>query len=179
MTSQSEFGAITRLVVKHARDAFQNAESIAAQWQALNFTAAPDFARAVEQYESFLELLHASGREVTFLPQAEGVGLDSIYVRDAAVVCDRGIILCRMGKPLRQGEPGAQETALRALGYPIIGTIQPPGQLEGGDVAWLDQRTLAVGRGYRTNDSGIAQLRDLLGDTIDELIIVALPHWRG
>ncbi|MEO5717820.1 MAG: arginine deiminase family protein, partial [Chthoniobacterales bacterium] len=42
-----------------------------------------------------------------------------------------------------------------------------------------DQRTLAVGRGYRTNDSGIAQLRDLLGDTIDELIIVALPHWRG
>jgi N-dimethylarginine dimethylaminohydrolase len=44
---------------------------------------------------------------------------------------------------------------------------------------WLDRRTLAVGRGYRTNDVGIAQLRALLGDAIDELVVVHLPHWRG
>ena len=43
----------------------------------------------------------------------------------------------------------------------------------------MDERTIAVGRGYRTNDSGIAQLRALLGDSIDELITVPLPHWRG
>ena len=84
-----------------------------------------------------------------------------------------------MGKPQRLGEPAAQDAALRALGYPIAGAIQPPGRLEGGDVVWLDERTLAVGRGYRTNDDGIAQLRQLLGDSIDELIVVALPHWRG
>ena len=105
--------------------------------------------------------------------------MDSIYVRDAAVVCDRGVVLCRMGKPLRSGEPAAQEAAFRGLGLTILGTIQPPGKLEGGDVAWLDERTLAVGRGYRTNDSGIAQLREFLGDSIDELITVPLPHWRG
>ena len=61
----------------------------------------------------------------------------------------------------------------------MVGTIQPPGRLEGGDVVWLDERTMAVGRGYRTNDAGIAQLRVLLGDSIDELIVVALPHWQG
>src|SRR2546426_3965686 len=44
---------------------------------------------------------------------------------------------------------------------------------------WLDQRTLAVGRGYRTNDAGIGQLRALLAGSIDELIVVPLPHWRG
>ena len=44
---------------------------------------------------------------------------------------------------------------------------------------WLDGRTIAVGRGYRTNDEGIRQLRALLGDSIDELIVVPLPHWRG
>lgn len=179
MTSQSEYGTITRLVIKHARDAFQGAEAIAAEWQALNFTAAPDFPRAVHQYESLLDLLRSSGCEINLLPKAEGVGLDSIYVRDAAVVCDRGIILCQMGKPLRRGEPAAHEVTLRALGYPIVGAIQAPGQLEGGDVAWLDERTIAVGRGYRTNDSGIAQLREFLGETIDELITVPLPHWRG
>src|SRR5476651_1436095 len=57
--------------------------------------------------------------------------------------------------------------------------IQPPGRLEGGDVVWLDERTIVVGRGYRTNDAGIAQLRVLLGDSIDELLTVPLPHWRG
>ncbi len=44
---------------------------------------------------------------------------------------------------------------------------------------WLDDRTIVVGRGYRTNDEGIRQLRALLADSIDELIVVPLPHWRG
>ena len=179
MTAQSEVGKITRLVVKHARDAFAGQETIAAQWHDLNFTAAPDFARAVDQYESFLALLRGAGCEITLLAPAQGVGLDSIYVRDPVVVSNRGIILCNMGKPPRTGEPLAHEAALRALGCHILGTIQPPGLLEGGDVAWLDERTIVVGRGYRTNDSGITQLRTLLGDSIDELFVVPLPHWRG
>lgn len=178
MKSQSETGKITRLVVKHARDAFHGPEAIAAQWRDLDFTAAPDFARAVEQYDRFLALLGSTGCEITMLPKAEGVGLDSIYVRDASIVCDRGVILCQMGKPQREREPAAQEAVLRALDCPILGRIQSPGRLEGGDVAWLDKRTIAVGRGYRTNDAGITQLRALLGDGI-ELLIVPLPHWRG
>ena len=44
---------------------------------------------------------------------------------------------------------------------------------------WIGERTIAVGRGYRTNDEGIRQLRELLTDCIDELIVVPLPHWRG
>ncbi|HEX4666500.1 MAG TPA: arginine deiminase family protein [Chthoniobacterales bacterium] len=178
-SGQSEVGAIKRLIVKHARDAFQSPETIAAEWQALNFTAPPDFQKAVEQYEAFLDLLRGPGCEITFQPEANDVGPDSIYVRDASVVCDRGIILCRMGKARRAAEPAAQEAVWRALGCNIIGTIRPPGLLEGGDVVWLDERTVAVGRGYRTNDSGIAQLRSFLGDCVDELITVPLPHWRG
>ena len=179
MNSQSEVGTITRLVMKHAQDAFQGPENIAAEWQGLNFTAAPDFELAITQYNRFLALLDGLGCEITMLPKTEGAGLDSIYVRDGSIVCDRGVILCQMGKPQRAGEPAAQETALRALGCPILGTIQPPGRLEGGDVAWLDERTIAIGRGYRTNDAGIAQLRAFLGDNIDEFITVPLPHWRG
>ena len=178
MTSQSEVGRLTRLVVKHAEDAFQGPETIAAEWRELNFSSPPDYARAVEQYDRFLALLDSSGCEITMLPKAEDAGLDSIYVRDASIVCNRGAILCRMGKPQRESEPAAQEAALHALGYPILGRIRPPGRLEGGDVAWLDERTLAVGRGYRTNDAGIAQLRALLGEEI-EVLTVPLPHWRG
>ena len=46
-------------------------------------------------------------------------------------------------------------------------------------MVWLGPRTLAVGIGYRSNTEGAAQLRRLLGHSIDELIEVPLPHWRG
>lgn len=178
-TAQSEIGTISRLVVKHARDAFHNPQRIAEEWRALNFTSAPDFEKAVLQYDRFAELLGECGASLHFLPPSLGAGLDSIYVRDGSIVCDRGVIFCSMGKPLRQDEPRLQEVAFRAMGHPIAGSIAPPGRLEGGDVVWLDQRTVAVGRGYRTNAEGIRQLHALLGEAADEVIAVVLPHWRG
>lgn len=178
-SAQTEVGQLTRVVLKHARDAFRGADAIAGEWQALNFTDAPEFDRAVAEYRRFAQLLSETGARVEYLPPAAGVGLDSIYVRDASILCDRGAILCRMGKALRAGEPAAQADAFAALGVPVLGAIEPPGRLEGGDVAWLGPRTLAVGRGYRTNDEGIRQLRALAGASLDELIVVPLPHWRG
>ena len=175
----SEVDRLARLVVKHPKDAFRSQEIVDEEWRALGFTEAPDFSGAVAEYERFLELLSQSGAEILSLPVADDVGLDSIYTRDASVACDRGVILCSMGKPLRAGEPAAQGAAFARWGIPVVGRIEPPGRLEGGDVVWLDDRTIVVGRGYRTNDEGIGQLRSLLADSIDELIVVPLPHWRG
>lgn len=179
LTAQSEVGALERVLLKHPRDAFLSRERIAAEWKDLGYLAPPDLVRAVEEYERFLELLEGAGVRVDLLPPAEGVGLDSLYVRDASVMTDRGVVMCRMGKTARGGEPRAQAAALRALGLPIVGEIRGEGCLEGGDVVWLDRRTLAVGRGYRTNDEGIGQLRALVQDEIDRLITVPLPHYRG
>jgi len=176
---QSEIGAIKQLLLKHARDAFVSDDAIARQWRQLNYTSPPDFSRAVDEYDHFVEILKSLEIEVHFLPKNDTVGLDAIYVRDAAVLCDKGAILCNMGKVARQTEPAALEPAFRSLGIPIHGAITDEGRLEGGDVVWLGERTLAVGRGYRTNDEGVRQLRELLGDCIDELIVVPLPHWRG
>lgn len=177
-TAQSEYGTLRRLVLKHPRDGFHDAARIAREWKPLNFTAPPDLGRAAAEYDAFVEILRASGTDIYLLEDTPGTGLDSIYVRDASIACDRGLILCRMGKPQREEEPAAQEAAFRALGLNVLGTIQPPGRIEGGDVAWLDARTLAAGRGYRTNDQGIAQMRAHLGPEV-EVVIVPLPHWRG
>ena len=179
---QSEFAPLERVVLKHPREAFIDQATIAAQWRSLGFSGAPDLERAASEFDALVDLLRAGGAEVHLLPRDDRTTLDSIYVRDAAIVCDRGAIICRMGKAARLQEAPAQERALAALSptaVPIIGRIEPPGTVEGGDVAWLDRRTLAIGRGYRTNDEGIRQLRRLLGDSIDELIVVPLPHWRG
>ena len=158
---------------------FGGPEQLAREWRDLGFTAAPDFGRALDEYERFLAVLREAGAQIDFLPHTDGATMDSLYARDASVVCDRGVILCRMGKPLRQFEPDAHGDTSRTLGIRILGRIEAPGRLEGGDVVWLDQRTVSVGRGYRTNAAGIEQLHHLLGDLVDQVIGVALPHWRG
>jgi N-dimethylarginine dimethylaminohydrolase len=174
----NEWGRIASLVVKHPREGFRDARRIAGEWRALNFTAAPDFDRACEEYDAFLAALADGDATVHRLPDASGAGLDSIYVRDASVLVPSGVVLARMGKSARLAEPDAQAETFAALDVPIAGRIEPPGQLEGGDVVWFDERTLAVGRGYRTNDAGIDQLRSLAGADVD-VIVVPLPHWRG
>ena len=54
-----------------------------------------------------------------------------------------------------------------------------PGTVEGGDVAWLDERTLAVGHTYRTNAEGIRQLKTMVEPLGVEVIVVNLPHYKG
>ena len=173
-------GRLTRVLLKHPRDAFVTPDRLARQWRELNFTAAPDLGRAVEEFEAFAAILRGRGATVDLLPTDAETTLDSIYVRDAAIVTPAGIVLCRMGKAQRAAEPTAQrrwfETAPDAP--PIAGTIAAPGTLEGGDVLWIDDRTLAVGRGYRTNAAGIHQLRALVSPRVD-VVEVPLPHWRG
>jgi N-dimethylarginine dimethylaminohydrolase len=176
----SEVDRLTRVAVKHPRDAFIDMQTIARQWQELHFSAPPDLDRASREHDLLVAALSASGAQIHLLPRDDGTTLDSIYVRDASIVCERGLILCAMGKPQRSEEPAAQERACVAGHMPaaIAGRIESPGRVEGGDVIWLDSRTLVVGRGYRTNAEGIRQLRAILGNDVD-LVQVPLPHWRG
>ena len=174
----SEVDRLIRVAVKHPRDAFVDDATIARQWQDLGFTAPPDLARASREHDRFVEALHSAGATVHLLPRDETTTLDSIYARDAALVCAKGLILCRMGKPQRSEEPAAIGRALDGGQMPICGRIEPPGRIEGGDVIWIDSRTLVVGRGYRTNAEGIRQLRAILGREVD-VVEVPLPHWRG
>jgi N-dimethylarginine dimethylaminohydrolase len=178
MSAFNEFGELRRVALKHARDAFSAPGRRGDEWRALNFTAPPDLGLAIEQYDAFRELVRASGVRIEELLPEPGLTLDAIYVRDASIVTPRGVVLCRMGKAARQGEPDAQRRAFESLGVTVAGAIEPPGLIEGGDVLWFDERTVAVGRGYRTNDAGIDQLRDVLGPEVT-IIVVQLPHYRG
>ncbi|MDQ3822366.1 MAG: arginine deiminase family protein, partial [Actinomycetota bacterium] len=55
--------------------------------------------------------------------------------------------------------------------------LDAPALAEGGDTVWLDERTLLVGRGYRTNDAGVDALRAALPGV--EVIAFDLPHLHG
>lgn len=173
-----EVSRIERFLLRRAEDAFVSNEAIERQWQTLNYLDPPDFARARAEYERFVALISGCGITIDFLRTDRPLSLDSIYVRDAAVATPGGMILGSMGKPAREVEPKAVAECFQALGVPIKGAIDGAGRLEGGDVVWLDKQTVVVGRGHRTNDEGIKQLKHLLGDAI-EVLAVPLPHWKG
>ena len=176
---RNEFSPIRRVLLKHPREAWVSQANVRGQWPALGYTAEPDLEKACAEYDAFAEVLRQAGAEVVYLPADGRTGLDSIYVRDPAVVAPGGIVLGRMGKALRQGEPAALGDFWRGQGWPVAGAIQAPGTLEGGDVVWLDGRTVAVGHGYRTNAEGIRQLSAIVAPHGVEVLEVPLPHWDG
>lgn len=180
ITSHAEYGLIQSLILKHARDAFQDRETISKQWKELNFLSEPDLEGATREYSSFYDLVTGKGRaSVILLPQDSSVTLDSIYCRDACLATDYGLILCNMGKPARAGEPGAIKRTCESNSIKVLGQITAPGTVEGGDCAWVDHKTLAVGLTYRTNAAGISQLRSMLEPHGVSIIEVHLPHYRG
>jgi arginine deiminase len=176
---QSEVNQIKSILLKHPKDAFKSQDDIQTQWKELNYLASPDFDKALKEYDNFVEYLKISVPEIYYLPRNDKTGLDSIYVHDPVIITNKGAILCNMGKEKRRAESQAAGEFLLKMGIPILGSITGEGRLEGGDVVWINERILAVGMGYRTNEEGIRQLRALTRYFVDEFIVVPLPHWKG
>lgn len=178
-TCHSETGKIKSLFIKNVQQAFINDAHIDAHWQELNFLSKPGFNNASDEYKTFELILKDQGAQLFYLPPDDSVNMDSIYCRDAAIATNKGMIICNMGKAARINEPAAEKKAFDAQGIPVLGSIIAPGTVEGGDVAWLDENTLAVGHTYRTNEEGIRQLTALLQPMGVTVITVPLPHYKG
>jgi dimethylargininase len=146
-------------------------------WRAYGWRAEPDFARLEAEHEAFRSLLAEAGAEVVVAETPLPACPDAIYVYDPALVSDRGALLLRPGKPGRRVEVDAMAADLVEAGVPIAARLEAPAAAEGGDTLWLDEHTLLVGRGYRTNDAGVAALREAVPDA--DVIALDLPHWRG
>ena len=146
------------------------------RWQEYGWRAAPDPVRIVEEHEALVAALEAAGAEVV-VGEALDSALDAIYVHDPAAVTSRGAVLLRPGKELRQVEVDAIERDFAAAGVEVLARLEAPATAEGGDMLWLDEHTLVVGHGYRTNDAGIDALRTALPDV--EVLAVDLPHYHG
>jgi N-dimethylarginine dimethylaminohydrolase len=179
VTAHSEYGKLQSVFIKKAADAFVNDAQVEANWQHLNYLGKPDFDKAIEEYSVFETILKQQGAKLYHLPKNDAVNMDSIYCRDAAIATNKGMIICNMGKAARKNEPQAEKKAFIENDIAVLGSITAPGTVEGGDVAWLDEHTLAVGHTYRTNEEGIEQLRGLLNPNGIELVVTSLPHYKG
>ncbi len=178
-TSHSEYGQLKTVYLKSIADGFINQEKINDQWQSLNYLNCPNYEKSFAEYVGFVHAIEASGGEVRYFDKNGQTGMDSIYCRDASIATDYGMIICNMGKGQRKGEPEAQQKIFEKNGVKVLGIIEAPGTIEGGDVAWVDEKTLAVGHTYRTNPEGIRQLKTMLEPHGISVIVAQMPHYKG
>jgi dimethylargininase len=168
---QDQVGELRRVYVRAPRPQDLGA------WADYGWRSAPDPVRAADEHDAFRAELETAGADVVLGSTLVKDDPDSIYAYDPVLMTDRGAILLRPGKPGRRREPDAVAVDLRDAGVPIAGRLEEPACAEGGDIFWLDEGTLVVGRGYRTNDDGIDALRGLLPEV--EVMAFDLPHQRG
>ena len=178
-TYHSEYLKLETVYLKSVRNGFVSDKVLDQQWQELNYVSKPNFNEGIREYENFETLLLNNNTEVKHFPKDANTKIDSIYCRDASIATDHGMIICSMGKEGRRLEPEAQHRIFKANDVPVLGKIKAPGTLEGGDVAWLNEKTLAVGHTYRTNKEGIRQLKALLSPIGVKVIVADLPHYKG
>jgi N-dimethylarginine dimethylaminohydrolase len=147
-------------------------------WAAYGWRSEPEPSRAIDEHAAFRAELERAGATVEVGSTLTPDDPDAIYTCDPLLMTDTGAILLRPGKEGRRAEPEAVASDLTAVGIAIAGRLEAPATAEGGDLFWLDRSTLLAGRGYRTNGEGVAQLRALLGPSVD-VVEFDLPHFRG
>jgi dimethylargininase len=168
---QSMTGRLQRVLVKAP------APEAWAAWRAYSWRSEPDPVALQEEHEAFRALLADAGAEVVVGQTGGTSNPDAIYAYDPALVADAGAVLLMPGKEGRRGEPDDMSIDFMEAGVPLAGRLRYPASADGGDTVWLDERTLLVGRGYRTNAAGIEALRELLSDV--DVIAFDLPHYHG
>jgi dimethylargininase len=146
-------------------------------WEKCGWRGEPHAEAIAREHEAFCSILERAGAEVVLAESSAGGNPDAIYTFDPALVANGSAILLNPGKECRRAEPNALGADLERAGVPVTGRLEGSAHAEGGDLIRLDERTLLAGRGYRTNDAGIAELRRFLPDV--EVLVFDLPHWRG
>lgn len=150
---------LRRVAVRPPGQAMITADPV--QW---HYGPAFDPAKIADQHSEFVSLLRSHGAELLVMEGDDQGNVDAVFAYDASLMTPSGAILMSPGKALRRGEQRLHAQFYEAQQIPILGDLSATegATAEAGDTFWLDQSNLAVGRGYRTNEAGIAAMRDLL-----------------
>ncbi len=143
-----------------------------------NYGPGFDKDKVESEHAAFTDLLVKKGVEILWMDEESGIA-DAVFTYDASLMTPGGAILMKPGKPLRAGEQELHRNFYAQQEIPIVGEITGDGHAEAGDTLWLDEKTLAVGRGFRTNQSGIDQLKAQLTGVGIDVHAFDLPVYYG
>ncbi|PHX60816.1 MAG: amidinotransferase, partial [Actinobacteria bacterium] len=152
--------------------------SLRADYELAHWALPLDGELLVQQHQAFVELLRKLGCVVEELAPVDDMP-DACFTYDPAFVIPSGVIELRGAKAVRAGEPPLLTAELHALGVPVVGKLTGAATADGGDLCWLDENTLAIGRSYRTNAQAIEQLRPILAADGIDVEVFDVPHDLG
>ena len=122
--------------------------------------------------------MRALGSEVIELDPVPGLP-DAVFVYDPAFVIPSGTVAFQSAKPARVGEAEHLVTGLELAGVPTVGRLVGEATADAGDMFWLDEDTVAIGRSYRTNEEAVDQLRGILASDGVAVEVFDVPHDMG
>lgn len=99
-----------------------------------------------------------------------------VFMRDVFFMCGEGAVLSRMAAAARMGEERLAADALARLGVPMLMGMRGQATFEGADALWMDEHTVLVGLGQRTNLAAYRALAGLLGEMDVTCVPVNLPR---
>lgn len=137
-----------------------------------------DTATLRAEHAAFVALLERLGCIVEHLSPAAGLA-DAIFVYDPVWMTPAGSIQLQCAKRVRRPENALLTRELIELGVPQVGALFGDAVADGGDLFWLDERTIALGRSYRTNALGEEQLTRLLAPMGIKVRTFHMPHAAG
>ena len=135
-----------------------------------------DLARAQAQHEALAEAYRNAGVTVHALDPAETPPPNQMFMADLFFMTPEGAVLARPASAVRAGEERWVARRLADLGVPILRILRGGAVFEGADALWIDEGSVILGRGLRTNDEGVAQVSALLSDLDVRPVVVDLPH---
>jgi len=119
----------------------------------------PDLKIFQQDHADYVAALKSTGADVLVLEADEGFP-DSVFVEDAALCLQEGVVIMRPGAPTRLGEAQAIKPHFTQF-YDEILQIEGPGFIEGGDIL-VTEKEILVGTSERTTPDGIEELRKLV-----------------
>ncbi len=134
-----------------------------------------DLERARAQHGAIAEAYEREGVRVFELAPEDVPSPNQMFCADLVFMTHQGAILARPASTVRAGEERRMARRLAALGVPILRTLVGDGTFEGADAAWVDDETVLVGHGLRTNRSGAEQVVAALADIGVDGVVVDMP----
>lgn len=165
---RSAFGKLRHVLMHRPSEELQ----LVTDPSAWGFKARPNWEKASEEFDAFVETLKSEGVKVTLVESASDVPPPNLYfARDLGLCTRNGLILSYFRHEYRQGEELFLEFMGDRLEIPVFAQIRN-GYFEGGDLVLINDRVAAIGIGHRTNRAGFGQLCEFLDE-------VAIPVLHG
>ncbi len=171
---RSSVGTLARVAV---RTPLVGGADVVAQYEDAHWQT-PDLPALAEQHAGFVATLRSLGVDVAEFAPVPGLP-DAVFVYDPVFMAPSGSIAFQSAKAARVGEAKHLIADLESVGVPTFGSLVGEATADAGDMYWMDESTVAIGRSYRTNQAAVDQMRGMLAADGVGVEVFDLPHDMG